>query len=82
MAQLMVASVYHALLEAGASQDRAREAAEDVAAYDSRFGGLEVRMERVETRLESVRSEVGLLKWMLGANLALTIGVLVRLFFQ
>ena len=40
----MISEVYDALLEAGASEEKARKAAEAVAAYDQRFAAVETRM--------------------------------------
>ncbi len=62
---LMMSSLYHALLAAGAGDESARDAAEEVAPYDSRFGKIE--------------GELMLLKWMLGFNLAISIAVLAKL---
>ena len=58
--------IYDALREAGASEERSRAAAEAVANYEGRLGGVE--------------ADLVLLKWMVGANVAMTIAVLVRLF--
>lgn len=69
----MIAEVYDALLEAGASQEKARKAAEAVAAYETRFAGRENRMTRLDER-------VNLVQWMVGFNIALTAGVLFKLF--
>lgn len=63
---LMVGSLYDALKAAGVDDDKARKASEDVAAYDNRVG-------RVETDLM-------LLKWMVGTNIAMTVAVLWRVF--
>jgi hypothetical protein len=57
--------LYDALKSAGAPDDQARKAAEVVAGYENRFA-------RIETDLT-------LLKWMVGFNLAITIGVLMLL---
>lgn len=62
---MMMSSLYDALLSAGAGDDAARKAAEEVAAYDSRFAKLE--------------GEVNLVKWMIGFNLAMTAAVLAKL---
>lgn len=70
---IMVSEVYDALLEAGASQDKARRAAEAVAGYDS-------RMAKAETDSVGVRGELNPLKWMVGFNLALSVAVLLKLF--
>lgn len=70
---VMSGEVYDALTEAGASQDKARKAAEAVAGYENRFAGIEGRLTRID-------GELTLLKWMVGFNVALTVAVLARLF--
>jgi hypothetical protein len=62
---LMNVPVYDALIEAGAGEDKARAAARSVADYDA--------------RLSSMSSDIAVLKWLGGANLAATLGVLIRL---
>ncbi len=64
----MIAEMYDALKDAGASDDKARAAATAVAEY--------------ETRTSKIEADVGLLKWMVGFNIALgvaTLGVVLRL---
>ena len=63
---LMLGRLFDALRAGGTPEDKAREAAEEVAAYES-------RLSNVETRL-------AVLTWMVGANIALTVAVLVKLF--
>lgn len=63
----MVSEVYDALVEAGASQEKARRAAEAVANYESRFNKLE--------------ADMLLVKWMLGFVLAGVTGLLAKAFF-
>ncbi|HEY5302362.1 MAG TPA: hypothetical protein VIJ55_16960 [Acetobacteraceae bacterium] len=63
---LMLGKLFEALRSGGTPEDKAREAAEEVAAYE---GGLA----SVETRLS-------VLTWMVGANIALTIAIMVKLF--
>jgi hypothetical protein len=58
---LMLGALYKALLEGHVSEDHARAAAEEVAAYES--------------RLQSVESKLTLLTWMVGALLILTSGL-------
>jgi hypothetical protein len=55
----MIAEVYDALREAGASEERSRAAAETLASYDDRFN-------RIEHRLQ-------LLQWQLGALIAVIV---------
>jgi hypothetical protein len=57
-----------ALLEAGASPDKADRAAEEAASYETRLSGLETK--------------VAVVTWMVGANVTLTVvtlGVLITL---
>lgn len=54
---IMITEVYDALVEAGASDEKARKAAEAIAGYDRHF-------ERIDGRLNT-------LLWMVGANLTI-----------
>jgi hypothetical protein len=63
---LQPAALRDALLEAGASQESARKAAEQPAGYENRLAGSETRL--------------SVLTWISGTNVALTIGVLIKLF--
>jgi hypothetical protein len=56
---LMVRELYDALLAAGVSEEQAGKAAEAVAQWESRLGKLE--------------ADLGLLKWMVGVNITLTL---------
>ena len=101
----MLSEVYDAFIEAGASEEKARKAAEAVAAYDQRFAGLETRLitldgkvetlrvtlegkietlrvtleGKIETLRTEVKGEMAWVRWMLGTNLVLTLGVLWKL---
>ncbi len=57
----MISELYDALKSAGAPEDQARKAAEVVAGYENRFARIE--------------SDLTLLKWMVGFNLAISIGI-------
>jgi hypothetical protein len=59
MMSTMIFEVYDALKEAGASEEKAKMAAEAVAAYDTRFA--------------SIDKELAVLKWMVSTNIALSI---------
>jgi hypothetical protein len=69
----MIAEVYDALLEAGASQEKARKAAEAIAGYETRFAAIEVRLERMD-------GKITLLSWMVGVLITLAIGNLLLAF--
>ena len=57
---VMIAEVYDALREAGASEDKSRKAAEALAGFESRFVKLE--------------TDMTVLKWMVGTSMVLLIG--------
>jgi hypothetical protein len=63
----MIAEVYEALKEAGASEEKAKAAAVAVASYDTRFNRVEV--------------DLLLLKWMVGAILAGVVSLVLKTFF-
>ena len=65
---VMMGNLYDALRSAGADDEKARKAAEEIAAYDNRFA-------KVET-------DVALLKWMVGFNIGLSLlvaGLVLRI---
>jgi hypothetical protein len=64
----MVTELYDALIAAGAPEDKARKAAEVVANYDREFG--------------EIKSDLRLLKWMVGTNFAATLAVFAKLFIH
>jgi hypothetical protein len=87
----MISEVYDALKEAGASEDKARKAAEALAGYENRFtqidralDGLdrkwEQRFARVDERFAKVEGEMALLRWMIGFNLAMTLAIMWKVF--
>jgi hypothetical protein len=69
----MISEVYDALKEAGASEEKARKAAEALANYENRFAKL-------DADLIGIRGELALLRWMIGFNLAMTVAVLWKVF--
>ena len=62
----MVAGLYDALKSAGASEDLARRAAEEVANY--------------EAQLADIRSDLKLLKWMVGFTLGICVAIAFNLY--
>ena len=68
----MIAEVYDALVAAGSPEDKARKAAEAIAGYENRFAAIEQRLTRIEGDLK-------LPTWMIGFNLAGTVGIIFTL---
>lgn len=62
---LQLGALRDALIEAGASQDKASRAAEELASY--------------ENRLASMENKLSVLIWMVGTNLAVTLGLLAKM---
>ena len=73
----MISEVYDAFREAGASEEKARKAAEAVAAFDNRFHTLERDMDK---RFSVLERDMAVLKWMIGFNLAMTVAILWKVF--
>jgi len=70
---VMLSKTYDAFIAAGAPEEKAREAAEELAAYENRFA-------RIETDLAVLKADMTALKWMLGVNLAASVSILVKIF--
>jgi hypothetical protein len=68
----MLSSLYDALLDAGASEDKARKAAEEAAQYEARFTALGEKLTTLDGRVSRI-------EWMLGANLVVSLGALWKL---
>ncbi|MFZ3237096.1 MAG: hypothetical protein WA417_26020 [Stellaceae bacterium] len=63
---VMLSKTYDALMSAGAPEEKARAAAEELAAYETRFA-------RIET-------DLAVLKWMVGVNLAASLSLVIKAF--
>lgn len=63
---MMLSKTYEALVAAGAPEDKARAAAEELAAYESRFAKIE--------------TDLAVIKWMLGVNLAASLSIVIKVF--
>jgi len=59
---LMMGKLYDALRAGSIPDEKAREAAEEVAGFETRLSGVEARL--------------AVLTWMVGTNIVLTVGVL------
>jgi len=62
----MIFEIYDALKEAGATEAKAKAAAEAMAAYENRFAKAD--------------TDLTVLKWMVGFNLAISVSILFKLF--
>jgi hypothetical protein len=71
----MISEVYDAFIASGAPEDKAREAAVAMAAYEGRFNGI-------EKDLGVIRGDINLLKWMNGITWALCLGIIFKLFLH
>jgi hypothetical protein len=63
---MMMGNLYSALKQAGADDENAKKAAEEVATYDARMNGVETRL--------------SVLTWMVATNVALTLAIVGKLF--
>ena len=63
---LIIEELYDALVEAGASEDKARSAARTVANYES--------------RLSKIDTDLSVLKWMVGTAIAIGLAILFRVY--
>ena len=63
---VMLSKTYDALIAAGAPDDKARAAAEELAGYESRFVKIE--------------TDLAVLKWMVGVNLAASLSLVIKAF--
>jgi hypothetical protein len=70
----VISEVHDVLKEAGASEEKARKAAEATASSENSFTRIE------EGKLIAIRGEQNLLRWMIGFNLAVTIAILWKVF--
>ena len=64
---MMLSKTYQAFKAAGAPDDKARDAAEEIATY--------------ENRLVNIEADVTLLKWMVGLVLVGVVSLVVKTFF-
>jgi len=66
---LMLSKTYEALVAAGAPEDKAREAAEEIAAFEN-------RLTRIETDIALIKETMATKTWVLGLIVAQTSAIL------
>ena len=69
----MIAELYDALVAAGAPEEKARKAAETVAAYENRFASIDVKLTKID-------GDINLLKWMMGIIIAGVASLVLKAF--
>ena len=85
----MISEVYDAFIASGAPEDKAREAAVAMAAYDGRFNKIEGDLgmihgdiNMIRGDINTIRGDINLLKWMNGITWALCFGIIFKLFLH
>jgi hypothetical protein len=82
---LMLGNLYTALRSANVEDEVARKAAEEVAGYETALAGVRSDMAPLKAELKAeladVKSDVKLLKWMMGATFALVLALFVKSFY-
>lgn len=69
----MISEIYTAFIEANVSEPSARKAAEAVAAYEARFAGIELKLERMDGRMT-------LIQWMLALLIGGVASLVIKAF--
>jgi len=59
----MIAAVYEALKEAGASEEKSKAAAQALADYDNRFDRLDLDLAGIRGELAVLKAELAMVKW-------------------
>ncbi|MBV8738702.1 MAG: hypothetical protein JO007_15875 [Alphaproteobacteria bacterium] len=73
---LMLGKTYRALLSAGATEEEAQAAAEELADYETRIASIDNRLGRIETEIKVLHTEMRLITRAVGINAAATIAIL------
>jgi hypothetical protein len=72
--------VYQALVEAGASEEKARAAAESVNAETSRLASIETNLTRIETNLTRIETNVNWLKQLTLISLGFFVAITAKVY--
>jgi len=77
----MVAEVYEAFIEAGATENKAVAAAKSIAEIkqDNRFEKVEKELIEIRGEIIGIKGEIRLIKWMLGVLISMNIGIFLML---
>jgi hypothetical protein len=78
----MIAEIYDAFKDAGVNDEKAKAAAKAVAEYDNRFNRVDNELAVIKAEIVAAKSEVTVIKWLMGISIALTISILSLLLKQ
>jgi hypothetical protein len=73
---IMLAKTYTALKAAGAPEEDAVAAAEELADYENRLASIDNRLAVMDGRLTAVEAKLTVMIWAIGINAAATIAIL------
>ena len=73
---MMLSKTYDALISAGAPDDKARQAAEELANYENRLASIDHQLAVINGRLSAVEGKLSVITWAVGINAAATIAIL------
>jgi hypothetical protein len=73
---LILGKTYRALLSAGATEEEAQAAAEELADDETRIASIDSRLGRIETEIKVLHTEMRVITRAVGINVAATIAIL------
>jgi hypothetical protein len=73
---LMLSKTYDALISAGAPEDKARGAAEELADYENRLSSIDNQLAVMNGRITAIEGKLTVVIWAVGINAAATIAIL------
>ncbi len=87
----MIAEVYEALKEAGASEEKSKAASQAIADYEERISKANISMRELDKKMEvgfaemkiqltKIDGEIRVLKWMLGVLIAGIVSLILKSF--
>ena len=75
---IMLSKTHAAFVAAGAPDEQARAAAEEIADFEHRLTGIETRLANIEADIRLLQGDIRLVKWTLGVVLACVVVPLVK----
>ena len=73
---LQLGALRDALIDAGASEDKAQRAAEELAGYQSEFAAVRGVLNGIDARLNGVDARITMLTWVITLHAAVTLAIL------